>query len=251
MRALLGSVLLLLAGCTYHVFSPPAGSFAVDTSRTLGEGRTSVKAEGSYSASVWGPRVRSHRLTLRHGLHEKVDLLVAPALTQVVRESSGGSRGEIYALAAGAKYAPIKHFAVVGGFGAGYSAAGAFVSPSLGFILAYENPYVVPFLSSTVFISAPMGTRSVRVPVSRGDDPDLPKVLGDTAGGEDWVALKPARTYGWQSSVGARVWLNSDQRAQVQSSLLLAAGWTTLVDHFGMRESEVYLGGSVALEFAF
>lgn len=216
------------------------------TSKSLGEGRSSVRAEGFYGSGIFGPQVRSHRVTLSHGLHDKVDLLVAPAFGQVHGRQPGDSRGEIYSLAAGAKYAPVPYFAATLGLGGGYSAAGGFLSPSLGFVTAYENPFFVPFFSYNLFLSAPMGVRSVHFTVDADSE-----ARNDTDPAASRVRMKPLFTYGHQFGLGARVWLNSDEKADIRPSFLLAAGWTTLIDRFGFQQRAVYAGMSVALELQF
>lgn len=235
-----------LLGCTAHVFSPPGGAFVLDTARTLGEGRTSVRAEGFYGGGVFGPSVRSHRVTVAHGVHEKLNVQIAPAFSQIHPRQRGDSRGEIYALSLGAKYAPVEHFAVVTGLAAGYSAAGAFVSPSFNLIGAYENRYVVPFVSTGMFLSAPMAVRSVHFRVDEDSN-----AVADRDPDSDRVLLKPVFTYGVQTGVGARIWLDHDPSAVRRPSLLAGLGWTLLSDRYGWRHRDAYFGGSIAVEMQF
>lgn len=59
------------------------------------------------------------------------------------------------------KWAPYVHSALVGGLGGGGSAAGGFVAPDLGVLLAYENDWVVPVFSTQTGVSIPIVPRTV------------------------------------------------------------------------------------------
>ncbi len=72
----------------------------------------------------------------------------------------------IWSARVGGKWAPVlfqDHVALVYGLGAGTSEGGPFVSPDAGAVLAWENPYLVPFTSINGFVSEPIDARPVDV----------------------------------------------------------------------------------------
>jgi len=244
MRRVLAVIFTLLVnGCTPHVFSPPAGSFLVESSETVGAGKHGVRGEFFAGGALFGPEVLSARASYRHGVSDELELSAAPAIISVLGGRAGDSSPNVYALRVGAKYAPVKHVALVGGLGGGSSAAGGFVSPDLGVIGAYENPYFVPFVSARGLISAPVAARTVHFTVDDGagdtdDEDDLP----------DEYRQRPELTYGLQLSVGARLPLPYDPIGDLRPSIACAIGITSLYDD---RHDEGYAGGSCAFDLAF
>ena len=67
----------------------------------------------------------------------------------------------VHAARGGAKVRLAKPLAIAGGFGGGFSAAGLFVSPEAGPIVAWENRYVVPFLATRFGVSSAHLARAV------------------------------------------------------------------------------------------
>lgn len=234
----------LLSGCTAHVFSPPTGSFMVESSETVAAGKSGVRGELFSGGALFGPDIVSARGSYRRGITDELELSGALAVITVLGSRPGDSSPNAYAARAGAKYAPVKHFAVVSGLGGGSSAAGGFVSPDLGFVAAFENPYFVPFMSARGLFSAPIAARTVRFTVDdgSGDDEDDADALPDE------YRLRPELTYGLQVSIGARIPLFHDPVADLSPSLLCALGITSLYDS---QHDEGYGGGSCAFDLVF
>lgn len=245
MQRLFGVLLLLaVAGCHAYVYSPPTGSFPVESSATVARGKHGVRGEAFTGGALFGPQILSFRGSYRQGVHDKLELSAAPAISHIQGRQAGDSRPNIYALRAGAKYAPVKHFALIAGLGGGASAAGGFISPDLGLIAAYENRYFVPFFTARGLVSVPVRPRSVHF--TKGDGAN--NGLDDEDTEADSYRLTPKRTFGGQLSLGVRVPLRYDEEARVMPSLACAVGITTLND---LSEDEGYGGFSCAIDAIF
>jgi hypothetical protein len=110
----------------------------------------------------------------------------------------------------GLKLAPIEHFAFVAGYGMGGHTHGAFASPDVGLIVAYENRYCVPWFALRAWVSAPIN----------------PKTRTVTNNDGDMFVLRPYDTFGWQASTGIRIPITLDAEDNVRLNLLggLAVG---------------------------
>jgi hypothetical protein len=232
-------------GCAVRLYSPPAGSFPVESSRTLGQGHSSLRGDGFWGGATFGPQVSSYRLSVAHGLRDQVDLSLSPALTRIHGASRGDTNHNIYALRAGIKYAPVPHFAVVGGLAGGGSVGGGFLSPDLGFIAAYENPYVIPFFAARALLSAPLNAKVVHF--TTDDDADR----SDEDAERDQYALAPRFTWGWQASAGLRVPLTHGRDLRALPALACALGFTDLYDERNGTNNATYGGLSCALDVTF
>ena len=92
----------------------------------------------------------------------------------------------------GAKWSPKQtgqHLRFIGGLGAGTYTGGPFLSPDLGIVLAYENPYVVPFLTLSGYVSIPLDAQEVDIGVSEMSD----------------YSVTPSTTVGILGTAGLRV----------------------------------------------
>lgn len=232
----------VLWGCNVHVYSPPTGSFPTESSASLGREHSSVRAEVFGGGELFGPGVSSYRVGVARGLTDQLDLSLSPSLTWVHGSSGEGAHPGIYALRAGLKYAPVPHFAVVGGLGAGGSAGGGYLSPDLGFIAAYENPHLVPFFTLRGLLSAPLAARRVHFSVpddTHGSDADSDP---------DRYQLTPHFTLGVQTGVGLRAPLTREGQLRVLPALACALGFTMLDDP---RDRSTYFGLSCAVDAKF
>jgi len=223
MRRALASLLLCTA-CNTHVFSPPAGSFPIESAATVGAGRKSVGVDLAFASPVFGPSFSTYRASYRHGLGETLEVSAAPSMIWIAGSSAADSHPGIYAVRAALKYAPIPHVAAAFGLGTGASAAGAFVSPDLGVTLAWENPYLVPFASARAFFSAPIAAR--RVHFTTGDDADE----HDPDSARDAYFRTPRFSYGVQFGFGLRVPLWRDRLRKLRPALNCALGGTAIYD---------------------
>jgi len=246
MRALGLIAWMVVSGCNAHVFSPPTGSFPIESSATVGQGKHGVRGDLAGSGAMFGPKLVSARGNYRYGITDKMEVSAAPSLIAVREAKPSDSHPNIYALRLGAKYAPIRHVGVIGGMGGGGSAGGAFLSPDLGVIGAYENRYVVPFVAARALLSVPIQPRTVHFTIGDGaaDGPD------DEDGEPDVYRLRPKLTLGHQLSLGLRVPLTHDEQRQTKPSLACAAGLTSLRD-FTKNGQETYSGLSCAIDVVF
>jgi hypothetical protein len=115
--------------------------------------------------------------------------------------------------------------------GGGGSAAGGFFSPDIGAIVAYENPYLVPFLAVRGSISQPIAAQPVNT-----------TGVGDTM---TYVSI-PELTWIYRGTVGLRIPLWPHER--VSGSIIGGVGITMLNDRV---ENAGYLSASGGAEVVF
>lgn len=210
----LAPAFLLAAGCAHHVYSPPARMMPLESVATLSRGETGV--QGEFGGASWINGTTAS-LRARRGVTERVELSGEASAVHVGRDSAAGTNRNGYALRAGAKYEALPWLAVVGGFGGGSSAAGGFLSPDVGLIVAWENRYVVPFLSGRASVSLPVNARQVDV-----------TEVGDAT----TFVGKPERTWIFGGTAGLRVPLGPPRPGSgpLRGNLLAGIGMTHLQD---------------------
>jgi len=122
------------------------------------------------------------------------------------------------------------------------------VSPDLSLILAYENPYAVPFFSGGGYTSHPFSAKTVFL--SAGD-----------SGGSPFFGV-PVLTWGWTVSSGLRIPVLHDRPAHsTPPSVLLGMNFRGAIFDEGYdisggsgsqgRRKEFYLSGSIGFEYVF
>lgn len=159
----LPAALAAAQGCTAQVYSPPSRMPSLESVATLGEGKVAVAGRGGAHAEVFGPGLAFGAGKVRYGVSEHTDAYAEGSLLVVTNDT--GSQVENPSRVGGALQLGVKHelakwFAVHGGLGGGLHAFGGFVAPEVGAVVAYENPYFVPFFDVTLSASAPLGGRS-------------------------------------------------------------------------------------------
>lgn len=208
----------------------------LESAATLPAGDTGIQVEGGYHSRVFGPEVLSGTVRVRHGVGDGVEVAVDGSALRLDVDRPPGSRvsTSVHAARAGAKVRLAKPVSVAGGFGGGYSAGGAFVSPEAGPILAFENRYLVPFLATRFGVSQPLSPRPV-----------------DTSEAQDGSAVdRPRTTWIATGVVGLRVPLgwSEPEAGTVRGSLLAGVGMTHLAD---TRDKDTFgqlaLGGELVL----
>jgi hypothetical protein len=232
---LLAPLLAVGTGCTHNVFSPPARALPLETAATLPEGDTGVQLEGGQGGALFGPDLAFGSARVRHGLTGDLDLDVDATLIRVTNgDSAVDVSRNIYAVRGGVKARLVSALSLAAGLGGGYSAAGAFVSPDMGPILAWENPYAVPFLTGRVGFSQPISPR----PVDTSSASDGPGAFVET----------PRTTWIVTVAGGIRVPIGWAEHpaGTTRGSLLAGLGFTHLAD---TRDKETYsqlaLGGEL------
>ena len=210
----LSLVLLLMAGCGHHVYSPPARMLPLESVATLSRGETGVQGELGGASWIDGTTAS---IRARRGVTERTEVSAEASVLHVGRRSAAGTNRDGYAGRAGAKYMVSPWLALAGGLGGGGSAAGGFFSPDLAVIVAWENRYAVPFLSGRASLSLPVNARQVNV-----------TEVGDAI---TFVGT-PERTWIFGATTGVRVPLGSSRPGggAVRGNLLVGVGMTHLQD---------------------
>ncbi len=207
-------VCLWSSGCARHVFSPPARLLPVESVAIVGTTENTAALEGGAHTTVFGPTLASLSLRGRSGINDTTEAVFEAHAMYVTDAANSDSQAHpvIYALRTGAKLQVAHWLALTGGLGTGFSAGGAFASPDVGFVLAHENRYLVPFIGGRALVSFPFAARAVD--------------LGTNGGGT--ITQRPTVTLGLQANLGLRFCLSREARSN--DALLLAVGLTDLVD---------------------
>jgi hypothetical protein len=155
----LAALAALGGGCSYHVFSPPARAFHLESAAPAKPGETIVGARGGFYGGVFEPGAIVGSANVRHGVAPNVEVNGEATYANIrddddentldVDKNAGAVR---LGVKAGNQYA-----AVTGGLGGGVTALGGFGAADLGGIVSYANCYVVPFLAASGFASTPAG----------------------------------------------------------------------------------------------
>jgi len=223
----IGIVALTPIGCAHHVYSPPARSLPIETVATLEPGNTSLALETGVHGSVFGPDIFTSTGRARHTFTQNLEGVAEVNLMHLIDDAEAQTHPNIYGLRFGCKYRLTNFLAFPYGIGGGYSEAGFFISPDLGAILAYENPYIIPFLSVRGYVSQPIGKRAVDI--------------GEDTEGE--YIEKPDTTWGASGAIGGRVPVTS-QSTDI-GSILFGLGVTHMAD---AEDYKQFFGGTIGLE---
>ncbi len=213
--------------CNSAVFSPPARVLPLESAATLPRGDIGIQAEGAGSGAAFGVSALSGTIRARRGMSENLDGSVEATLVRIGGDPAADVNRSVVATRVGAKYRVLPSLALTGGLGGGGSAAGGFMSPDVGAIVAWENRYVVPFASVRGGLSQPIGATSVDV--TRRGDP-----IGTNVG-------TPKLTWLVSGSAGLRVPI-------AKWSVLGGVGVTHLAD-VRDKETVISLGGGVEAVF--
>jgi len=184
---------------------------------------------------LFGPDVVAGSAEVHRGLGQGAEVSLAANGAHLQGHSSAGTSPDIFSGRAGAKKELwLHHLSAIAGLGAGHSAGGEFVSPDLGLIFGFDNPYAVPFLSMHAMGSFPLGARSVDV--SSGDD--QPGSFVDT----------PKTTWGLGGTAGLRVPIGNPDSKDVHGGLTGGMSFWKLYSH-GNDIGFLGLGGSADVIF--
>src|SRR5690554_3056942 len=175
-RRILLAILILTASACYkpYVFSPPGRVALLETAKTVGDGAHSVGVHGGQSI-VDDFRVNHLTARYRYGLSDQLEVGADANLAKYDNMPAPPSRTNPFIASArvGAKWSPEvtgDNLAFIGGLGAGTYTGGPFVSPDVGVVIAYENPYVVPFLTLSSYMSIPLDAQEVDIGASEMSD---------------------------------------------------------------------------------
>jgi hypothetical protein len=250
MRCILAVGVVLLSSCSPYVHSPPGRSVPLESSKALYPRETGLQFEGGGSAGA-DVGVPGFSLRVRHGIVKQLDGSAEFNFSSIRPDENREFVDASHFLMTGRvglKYAIIDHVALTGGVAIGGWAGGAFVSPDLSLILAYENPKAVPFFSGGGWTSHPFNEKVVAI--SAGG-----------SGGSPFLGV-PVLTWGWTASTGLRVPLLHDHPPDsTPPSFLLGMSFRGAVFDEGdtilagtgslERRKEIYISGSIGFEYVF
>jgi hypothetical protein len=181
---------LALGGGCSHTMSPPAHVLGAESAAPVKPGETVLGVRGGAVGEILGSSVVASSGGVRHGVAPNVELNGEATYARVDPNGADVADGDRNAVAAhvGVK-AGSDVVSLVGGMGGGVvGATGGFLASDAGFIISAPNCFVVPFFSTTGFVSLPVGARTVTF--SNGD------------------TSRPGTTFGFGGGLGIEIPLN-------------------------------------------
>lgn len=221
-------LLLLVTACSPIAVSPALRTVPLETAATTRPGHVGMRLGGGIHSDGWGQEVGVAQGGVGIGLVDDVEL----QLDGTFADSDGLSQRTVSPFF-GAGHLGLKHrvlpwLAFTGGTGAGSGPWGAFAGGDLGVILAYENPYVVPFFAARVQLSMPIDAQTERFVDSN----------------HMTTLLTPGATFWFQPSTGVRIPLCSDTSCDgTRVSLTVAIAWTQITQIDAPHD-----GGAIGIE---
>jgi hypothetical protein len=203
-------LLVLATACSPIALSPALRAVPLETAETAREGHVAVRASGGAHTSVYtagggiGVGVAPDVEVQLEGTFADVEQLNGRRISPFV------GTGRI-----GLKHRLLECLAVTAGVGAGAGPWGAFSGGDLGIILAYENPYVIPFFAARMQFSVPINPQT--------------ELASDGNGGT--LSLSPTTTFWFQPSSGIRIpFCHEGACDGTRVSLTLAVAWTQMYE---------------------
>jgi hypothetical protein len=220
MRAL--AAVLVLAGCSQKVYSPPSQAYGLGPIAALAPGRQALDIEISRHAEIFDPPINAGTGRIRAGIGDNTEVSFEGAAMFV--EDSGPSNADrtLYSGRAGIRNNPNKSgFSYFGGLGGGYApSGGTFVAADAGISVGYDNCVLVPVAQASGFVSAPLAPRPIDVTDSGPMQYDTPeRTVGGVVRGGLRLSLSPSRCragdqVGWLSlGMGTTTLVDSDSDA--------------------------------------
>jgi hypothetical protein len=215
LSAALSAVLFGASGCSTTLPSPPGRALQLATPASAGKGNTLVTGALFGGVEGFGPGYVGGEMRARHGVGGATDVGVSAMALGVMnrRELLVPTHAGIYAMRAFVHHELAPRFVAVGaGLAGGGSAGGGFLSPDVGLTLGYENPYAVPYIGGSFFVSTPLTKNQLEL--QRVDD--------------DYRDLRePYFSFGYQLGTGARIPI-AGRSGQPSGSIYLEFGATLL-----------------------
>jgi len=151
------------AGCSQHVYSPPAQAYSLGPLHALPPGSAALDLEGSRSGQVFDPKIDAASARVRAGIASGVEGSLEGAMYTVDDSGPSTANRRIYVGRAGVR---VGHPGIVwlAGLGGGFAPSGGpFVSADTGVAFGYDNCVVVPVVQVTGFVSVPLAPRPIDV----------------------------------------------------------------------------------------
>jgi len=182
-RFLSGLALLGLAtvgACGFRAYSPPAGWSPAENVAPLKPEQSSIAGAFHLGGGIFGPGVVGGSVSIRHGLTDTYEVQGDVAYAHIREVSRSSVFKGIISARAGLKglFSPkFEHISWNASLGGGGHAGGGFIAPEVGVQFGYENPYLIPWLRTSVFLSHPLGPKTVDIapPDKQGPDLDTPQ----------------------------------------------------------------------------
>lgn len=214
--------------CASQILSPPARFQPFEGPPMAGPGATWLDLEGGGGGQMFGPSAGGGTARLRHGGASNewsgeasfayIDTDSPSTASRLWGALRGGVRGRFDR--------DFDHAWWGAGVGVGAYAGGVFLSPEVGLGIGWNNPYVIPYLSVTGFVSMPLAAREVDT--SANDD----ERRSDT----------PLATFGVRLQLGLEIPITE------RAALSFGMNAVRLVDIEGADEGWAGLGGALKLE---
>jgi hypothetical protein len=203
----LATLLTASSGCSYHLFSPPAHIGNVESAAPAKPGETIVGAHGGPYGAIFEGGAAVMGGAVRRGVRKNLELNGEATYAHVEIDDSPSVDRNVFIGRTGAKFGT-EYIAAVGGVGGGYSlAAGGFMAADVGFIASFHNCYVVPFISPSVFVSTPVGAKTVTF--DNGQTSRTSTSLGEMLAGGIEIQLSPSRCHEGRTSPRLQLGLNT------------------------------------------
>jgi len=209
-------LLILSTACSPIALSPPIRSVPLETAATAREGHVAIRAGGGIHGG-WDVETTPTAGGIGIGVARDVEVQVdgSFAYDQDLDHSGRHVSPFFGAGRIGVKHRLADYVALTGGVGAGSGPWGAFTGSDLGIILAYENPYLIPFFAARMQLSVPLNAQTETIV----DSSNMSSAL-----------LTPNTTLWLQPSTGVRIplcWNDGCDGTRV--SITLAVAWTSIV----------------------
>jgi len=210
----LAALAALATACSPIAVSAPTRTLPLETAETVREGHVGVRAGGGIHTDGWGGELGTGTGGVGIGVARDVELQAEGSFAWSDAVSQRGRSPFFAAGHVGVKHRVLDVLAFTGGIGFGAGPWGSFFGGDLGAILAYENPYVIPFFAARLQISTPLDASTELVTDDNGVT----------------TMLTPHTTLWLQPSTGLRFpicW--QDECGGTRVSLTLAVAWTAAI----------------------
>ena len=226
------AALVLAAGCSQHVYSPPTQAFAILPVHATGTGEAVLDLDASTHSQVFDPGYDAASARIRAGLGNDTEVSVEAMQAYVNAGGPSPANRNVYAGRAALRFNPLHGaFSFNVGAGGGFApASGSFAAIDGGLSVGYDNCYVVPMASYSMFVSQPI-------------DPKPVDVSEDSAGE---TFSTPSRTAGGTFRTGIRISLSPDSCRARREVPWITAGFdfTSLID---ATSNAQFMGAGVGL----
>lgn len=219
------------AACSAPIVSPPASPIVLESAQRMPDNGIAARGMVGTYGGIFSGGARTATLGVRLGLPNEVETAFDASAYRVSDNDSADVSPNVSRWVGGARVSAswgklsTSFFRPILGFGGGYSAGGGFVSPDLGFTLAYENQYFVPFLQARGGLSLPIKPNTIEL-----------KIDGETRTG------RPETTYMAMVTLGGEEPLSN---AEYAPALAFGLSYVRLVDR---HDDLAWWGASLGLE---